>query len=61
MTDTKTDGVRYVQASFPANVVPTEYLLEHESDIAFGINDFGELQTFFFAVFGRIPNHTIEL
>lgn len=31
------------------------YLADHESDIAFDINDYGELESIFAAVFGRYP------
>ena len=30
-----------------------EYLLSHEDDIAFGINDFGDLKQAFIGFFGR--------
>ena len=35
--------------------VLNHYLLTHESDIAYGINDFGELKDLFVEVCGRLP------
>jgi hypothetical protein len=36
----------------------TAYLLRHEDDIAFEVNDYGELKEVFEACIGRLPEKT---